>query len=208
MAASNLKILKTGIENLDTILGGGIPVGSLVMLVGNPGTGKTILIQQLCFAWAARNQREAQTVSSNNNGSDRSEKATSKRPARTNRAVYFSTLSEPHDKLIEHIQQFDFFNPDLLVEHLRLLSLSTIMDQGLDKVADLIVTTARTENAGLIAIDGFRVMESLANNRLEVQKFLYRLSAQLSVLGTTLVISLERSLIGPTQKVILLLPMV
>lgn len=33
----------TGIPNLDLILGGGIPSGSLIMVVGSPGSGKTTL---------------------------------------------------------------------------------------------------------------------------------------------------------------------
>ena len=39
--------LSTGIPPLDTVLGGGLPVGSLTVLAGLPGTGKTILAQQM-----------------------------------------------------------------------------------------------------------------------------------------------------------------
>jgi len=46
--------LKTGIPDLDLILGGGLEQGSLVILAGAPGTGKTILAQQICFANATR----------------------------------------------------------------------------------------------------------------------------------------------------------
>jgi len=35
--------VKTGIPGLDELLGGGIPQGRLVLVVGGPGTGKTIL---------------------------------------------------------------------------------------------------------------------------------------------------------------------
>ena len=35
--------LQTGIADLDLILGGGLEPGSLVIVAGAPGTGKTIL---------------------------------------------------------------------------------------------------------------------------------------------------------------------
>jgi len=39
---SGIKRVPTGISGLDEVLGGGFPRGSLVILAGNPGTGKTI----------------------------------------------------------------------------------------------------------------------------------------------------------------------
>jgi len=200
-----IKILNTGITGFDTVLGGGIPVGSLVMLVGSPGTGKTLMIQQLCFAWARRQQSLRQqteaegkttpqeTPSLGNAAGKRKPPRKGARPA-SSKAIYFSTLSEPHDKLIEHISQMDFFDESFFVEDIRLLSLTSVMDEGLQKVADLIVDTVRHENAGFIAIDGFRALEGLASNPDAIRRFLYRLSAQLNLLGVTAIISLERSL--------------
>ena len=39
---------KTGYEELDRVLGGGLVQGSLVLLGGEPGIGKSTLILQLC----------------------------------------------------------------------------------------------------------------------------------------------------------------
>lgn len=39
---------KTGVEELDRVLGGGIVKGSLVLLGGEPGIGKSTLILQIC----------------------------------------------------------------------------------------------------------------------------------------------------------------
>lgn len=195
-------MLNTGIPGFDTVLGGGIPVGSLVMLVGNPGAGKTLMIQQLCFAWARKQQEirrrteaEKKDLSPAAPGGPSKKKNVNKSSqAVRSKAIYFSTLTEPHDKLIEHISQMEFFDETFFVDDIRLLSLTSVMDEGLQKVADLIVDTVRHENAGLICIDGFGALEGLTANPDSIRRFLYRLSAQLNLLGVTTIISLERSL--------------
>ena len=78
----NVKRLATGVPGLDVVLGGGLEPGSVTVLAGAPGTGKTILAQQICFANATREHR----------------------------AIYYTTLSEPHSKLVRHLEQFDFFD--------------------------------------------------------------------------------------------------
>jgi len=39
--------MRTGITGLDLVLNGGLEPGSVVVVAGAPGTGKTILAQQL-----------------------------------------------------------------------------------------------------------------------------------------------------------------
>ncbi|MCK5042676.1 MAG: AAA family ATPase [Candidatus Aenigmarchaeota archaeon] len=41
-----MELINTGIKNLDKILGGGIPKGSLMLLVGPTGSGKSVLSSQ------------------------------------------------------------------------------------------------------------------------------------------------------------------
>ena len=40
--------IKTGIEEFDRVLGGGIVKGSLVLVGGDPGIGKSTLLLQIC----------------------------------------------------------------------------------------------------------------------------------------------------------------
>ena len=44
----------TGISELDRVLGGGIVLGSVVLLGGEPGAGKSTLLLQLCGAISDR----------------------------------------------------------------------------------------------------------------------------------------------------------
>lgn len=187
--SAKIPIVSTGIEGLDILLGGGLPVASLLLVVGSPGTGKTLFLQQLCFGWVARLNQERQpsnllqlpgtTSSESNSGA---------------KALYFSTLSEPHNKLVQHIGQFEFFDESLLANQIKFLSLTNQMQQGLDEIASVILSTTRQERAELVAIDGLGALENLQQNQNEMSQFIYRLSTQLNALGVTTVITFERNL--------------
>lgn len=43
----------TGIAELDRVLGGGIVAGSLVLVGGDPGIGKSTLLLQMCYNLSA-----------------------------------------------------------------------------------------------------------------------------------------------------------
>lgn len=49
--------IETGIEELDRVLGGGIVVGSLVLVGGDPGIGKSTLLLQMCKAVADKKHK-------------------------------------------------------------------------------------------------------------------------------------------------------
>jgi circadian clock protein KaiC len=82
-----LSRLSTGNTQLDAILGGGFPVNSINIVMGEPGSGKTILAEALVFANANL--------------------AADPRPI-----LYLTTLSEPLDKVVRYLQQFSFFDQD------------------------------------------------------------------------------------------------
>ncbi len=167
-----LPIIPTGVEGLDTILGGGIPRGALVMVVGEPGSGKTVLMQQVCFHWAKRNHSEG----------------------RKRKAIYFSTVTEPHDKLIAHTRQFGFYEDGLVPDDLEMLSLQEAMLVSIDAVVETIISTARVRRAGLVVIDGFRSLFSVAGSSQIASLALFRLSSQLNILGCTGFVTYEASI--------------
>src|SRR5215212_11922581 len=73
---------KSGDGGLDLILGGGLPLNGINLIMGLPGSGKTLLCQQFIFAGA-----------------------TEERPA-----IYLSTVSEPFEKILRYAQTLSFFD--------------------------------------------------------------------------------------------------
>jgi circadian clock protein KaiC len=130
--------LSTGAAGLDLVLGGGLPEGSLVIVAGPPGSGKTILAQQICFA-----------------------NATSER-----RALYYTTWSEPHDKLIRHLEPFAFFDPDALGERVEFLHLAELMrseGDGLDAVAEEILRRSFETRPAVVVIDSSKALHDVVD---------------------------------------------
>ena len=54
--------LPTGVPGLDRVLGGGLLVGSAVLVAGTPGTGKTTLGNHLAYSHAAAGSAQASAI--------------------------------------------------------------------------------------------------------------------------------------------------
>lgn len=63
MEAGRERITATGIASLDKILNGGFPRGSLILLAGNPGTGKTTLGAKILYEGMVKFNEPAMYVS-------------------------------------------------------------------------------------------------------------------------------------------------
>ncbi|MFI7542000.1 RAD55 family ATPase [Actinoplanes sp. NPDC049599] len=153
----------TGVPGLDVILGGGIERGSVAVLAGAPGSGKTILAQQMCFANATAERK----------------------------AVYYTTLSEPHAKLLRHLASFDFFVSAALgpeVEYLHLGDL--IRGDRSGRMASLVDEVARKtaeENPTIVVIDSAKALRDFAGDR-ELRMAFYDLTSRLTHTDTALLL--------------------
>ena len=141
--------ISTGSTEFDLVLGGGIPAGSLVFIAGGSGTGKTILAQQICFANATKERK----------------------------ALYYTMVSEPHSKLVQHLEQFEFFDPTALGERLELIHLPGLLDPNRDeqtlehrsaavaRLADEVVRASWEEERSIIVIDGIKALRDFAEGQ-------------------------------------------
>ncbi|MDO9002431.1 MAG: ATPase domain-containing protein [Aquabacterium sp.] len=144
--------LRTGVQGLDEVLGGGLPEYSFNVIAGTPGCGKTTLAHQMMFAMA-----------------------TPERPA-----LYFTVLGEPPLKMLRYQQQFDFFDLDKLNRSIRFVNLADDTATGdLDKVLSRIVAEVEQRQPGLVFIDSFRSVvlasQSQGHSFISLQQFIQNL---------------------------------
>jgi len=156
-----VKRLNTGIPRLDTVLGGGLPFGSLIVVAGSPGTGKTILAQQICFA----------------NGT----------PER--KAIYYSTISEPPEKFLTHLEVFDFFDRSALQVKVEFINLGDMLQSdgdGLNAMMDEIVRKVVTENPAIVVVDSAKALRDFSDDGRSLRSAVYQLVTRIAHTDTTL----------------------
>lgn len=160
-AEAELERLGTGIGELDLVLGGGLPTGSLVVLGGGPGTGKTILAQQICFADATPERK----------------------------AIYYSTLSESDSKLVRHLEPFEFFDASALGERVEFVHLEGLLLEeggaGLGPVVTEVVRKSFETRPGVVVIDSAKVLRDFVEEQ-PLRKAIYDLAAQVGHTGAVL----------------------
>jgi circadian clock protein KaiC len=151
--------LTSGDEGLDAILGGGLPIHGINLVVGLPGAGKTILCQQFMFAGA--------------------------KPERP--AIYFSTISEPYDKMLRYGQTLGFFDREAIGRSVYYEDLGQPVtgDDGLAAVIERIAAVIKDRRPGIIAIDSFKALAAFADGARDFRRFLHELAALLTAFPAT-----------------------
>lgn len=155
--------IATGVPGLDLVLNGGLEPGAVIVVAGAPGTGKTILGQQICFANASR----------------------------AHKAVYYTTMSEPHTKLVRHLEQFAFFDRGALgaaVEHVHLGDfLRPARPGGLEPMVAEITRKTLEDEPSVVVIDSAKMLRDFAGER-ELRGALYDLTGRFSDTGAVLLL--------------------
>ncbi len=151
--------LPSGDKRLDGILNGGLLKNAINLIVGIPGSGKTILSQQFTF----RN-------------------ATPDHPA-----LYLSTLSEPLDKILRYGESLAFFDPGAIRDG-RIIYEDmgqALRDHGLGEVLSAVDGYLKELKPGIVVFDSFVSFHAMSGDSTEFGHFLYSLMRRLTASAVT-----------------------
>lgn len=150
--------VSTGNPQLDPILGGGFPAHSINILMGHPGTGKTVLAEQLLF-----------------------HNATGDRPV-----LYLSTLSEPLPKVITHLQRFEFFQEWKLGGAVVYDDLGqSLLEEGTGALLSRVRQAIREAGPKVLVVDSFKAIHDMVESASEMRRLVAELAGVLSAYDVT-----------------------
>lgn len=166
----------TGVRGLDTVLHGGLFAGALCLVMGRPGTGKTVLANQVAHRHAGAGGQ----------------------------VVYVTLLSESHGRMLAHLASFEFFEPSLIGAGLYYVSAHTELErEGLPGGLRAIHRVVREHRATLLVIDGLNTAGAVARDDLDLKHFLFQLQVFCQVVGcTALLLSDAPASARPEQTVV------
>jgi len=156
--------VSTGIEGLDEVLQGGFPKGSMILLGGNPGTGKTIFSAEFLYH-GARDFFE--------NG------------------LYVS-FSEGRDAFIANMSSLGLDFEKLEREgKFKILDLVTVKEAGLDTLMEMMTSDIDTLGVERLVIDSFTAMANAFAKPIDVRIALHLLSKIVRQSGCTTIVITE-----------------
>lgn len=148
----------TGNSSADEILGGGFPRSTINIVMGQPGTGKTIFVEQILFA---------------NAGGERP-------------VLYLTTLSEPLAKVVRFVQQFDFYDESQLGTSVLYEDIGReLAENGISTLVPRLKEAIRTVKPAMIVIDSFKALHDLSDSVAEVRRLVHDLTGLLTAYDTT-----------------------
>jgi circadian clock protein KaiC len=149
--------IKTGNSELDAILGGGFPRNGIYILMGAPGSGKTILAEQLCFANAA--------------------------PGRP--ILYLATFSEPLQKLVGFLQEFGFAAPEKIGTEIVYDYIGEQVLEDPHRIPERFQEIISEHRPRILVVDSFKALADLMPDRAAWRRTLDAIGGMLSAYDVT-----------------------
>jgi circadian clock protein KaiC len=168
--------LPTGIVGLDSILHGGFIKDGIYIIQGEPGSGKTILGNQLCF----------------------------NRVANGGKAAFVTLLAESHARMLLNLGGFRFFDAGVIPGSLYYVSaLAALEAEGLKGLLDVVRREVRAHGADVLVVDGLVAAQESAESGIDLKKFIHELQSQNSLLGcTTFLLSSGSRAVRPERTMV------
>ena len=143
-----LEVMPSGVTGLNTILGGGFLKGGLYIIQGTPGTGKTMLGNQICFNHILDG----------------------------NRALYVTLLAEYHARMLQHLSAMTFFDVSKIPDQLSYISGFSILRQdGLPGLLALVRREIIVQNVSVLILDGFATAQRSSPGGQALNEFIHEL---------------------------------
>lgn len=150
--------VSTGTAGLDVVLRGGLIADSITLLVGPPGSGKTILAERCLFENASESRR----------------------------GLYLSTVSEPFDKILRYGQSLSFFDVSRIGRAVIYDDLGeTLVSDGLGAVSERTDALLKEHRPGMVVIDSFKALKAFAADEADFRRFLHDLAGRLTAVAVT-----------------------
>jgi len=143
--------ISSGNQVIDRILMGGFPAQSINIIMGEPGSGKTIFAEQLAFG------------------------RPDGRPA-----LYLTTVSEPLAKIVTYLQEYTFADPAHIGTRVIYESLAGLLTEEPERLVDSLMSLIKQHRPGIIVIDSFKAMAELIPDRARWRRILHDMAGVLT----------------------------
>jgi circadian clock protein KaiC len=165
--------ISSGVKGLDEVLMGGFIQGGLYIIEGEPGTGKTILANQLCF-----NQiKLGKTV------------------------LYVTLIAETVARMLVNLRYMQFFDEHAIGTTLVYVSAFTALkDEGLTGLLHLLRREVAARGASIVIVDGFASASASAKSSEEIKVFVQQLQTQADISNSTVFLLTNPCETGPSAE--------
>ena len=156
-----LERFPTGVEGLDIITRGGLLATGVYIIQGIPGSGKTILANEICYRHIGTRGR----------------------------ALYVTLLAESHTRMLQHLRSMAFFDESVIPDRLLYVSaFRTLEDEGLKGLIALLRREMRAQKISLLVLDGLVAAEESAPTPRDFKKFIHELQGHAVANGCTVLL--------------------